>query len=621
MSDNRTDGDGIPCLCRAYEALLPQKFSAFAPFAPARDRAFWRGLPTALCDELALRLLSEASWQPITAMQYLAFSETGNRVQFEDRYFNRRNLLSTLALAACIAEDGAQKTALLREVVNGVFLVCEESGWQLPPHNSYDRDLFACETGAQLALVRYLLKEELDGITPLITKRIEDELRRRIMRPYLTRHFWWQGNGAEPMCNWTPWCTQNVLLVAFLLPCWSEEERHAVVRQALYSSDCFLKDYGDDGCCSEGPEYYRHAGLCLCNVIDILCAVTGGALSPLFAEPKIRHLADYIVNMHVPQSDYYFNFADASAVAGKGGAREFIFGKRVQSGRLCAFAAEEWRRSSVQEKLLGLGAQSRTGCNCYYVLQALSAAPALDGYQAEDAATAGTGGESHIWYESIGVFIVHTARLSVAAKAGCNADSHNHNDTGSFIIYKDSKPLIIDIGVESYTKKTFSAERYDIWTMQSAWHNLPSFGGIMQRDGAQFRATDVRTKSREISMNIAAAYPAEAGLSAYRRTLTVAESGDAVRVCDSCRFADGGQKPVALSLLFSAEPHVTASGGSNRATIAIGSSGSVLLSSPQDVAVAVERVEITDGRLKRAWQGAIYRAIVTFCSEITLDIA
>ena len=99
----------------------------------------------------------------------------------------------------------------------------------------------------------------------------------------------------------------------------------------------------------------------------------------------------------------------------------------------------------------------------------------------------------------------------MAAKAGNNADSHNHNDVGSFTVYKDGRPLIIDLGVETYRAKTFSDKRYEIWTMQSQFHNLPTFleegyDGklgkdsaadlydsriVMEKDGIKFKATDV----------------------------------------------------------------------------------------------------------------------------------
>ena len=37
----------------------------------------------------------------------------------------------------------------------------------------------------------------------------------------------------------------------------------------------------------------------------------------------------------------------------------------------------------------------------------------------------------------------------LAAKGGDNAESHNHNDIGNFIIYVDGKPLFIDLGTDS----------------------------------------------------------------------------------------------------------------------------------------------------------------------------
>ena len=89
--------------------------------------------------------------------------------------------------------------------------------------------------------------------------------------------------------------------------------------------------------------------------------------------------------------------------------------------------------------------------------------------------------------------------LYLAAQGGHNAESHNHNDVGNFIVYADGEPAIIDVGVETYTAKTFSAQRYDIWTMQSAYHNLPTVNGVMQGAGREFAARDVAYKSDDAS--------------------------------------------------------------------------------------------------------------------------
>ena len=77
------------------------------------------------------------------------------------------------------------------------------------------------------------------------------------------------------------------------------------------------------------------------------------------------------------------------------------------------------------------------------------------------------------------------------------------------------------MGVESYTKKTFSPQRYEIWTMQSQYHNLPTFGGIMEQDGEKFQANCVKYEIGDekswISMDLAGAYP-ECHIISYIRT-------------------------------------------------------------------------------------------------------
>src|SRR6185369_12944547 len=84
-----------------------------------------------------------------------------------------------------------------------------------------------------------------------------------------------------------------------------------------------------------------------------------------------------------------------------------------------------------------------------------------------------------------------SAGLYLAAQGGHNAESHNHNDVGNFIVYADGEPAIVDVGVETYSAQTFSSRRYEIWTMQSAYHNLPTIDGVMQGAGRQFAARSV----------------------------------------------------------------------------------------------------------------------------------
>lgn len=438
--------------------------------------------------------------------------------------------LCALVSAECVEHKGR----FLDEIADTVWAICEESAWQLPAHNSYVRDtpqlplpdttrpivdLFAAETGALLALTRYLLPDELDTAAPGITARMERELDARILTPYFTSHFWWMGNGEEPMCNWTSWCTQNVLLTVFLLPT-TQQQRKAAVKQAAYSLDCFLKDYGADGCCNEGAQYYRHAGLTLWGCLEILSNVAPEAFRPLFRETKIKNIAEYICNVHV-EGPYYLNFGDCSPLAGRCGAREYRFGQAVGSDALQALAAADFRADADPDHLQN--PDGSTHINLWYRLTTAFAEQELMEYAAVPQH------RSAVWYPSVGIYAARQGSWVLGAKFGSNGDSHNHNDTGSITVYKDGRPFLIDIGVESYTKKTFSPQRYEIWTMQSAWHNLPTFDGVQQLPGAEYAAREVCTEENSITGELAGAYPPIPGLTTYRRSVSVSEQGITLR--------------------------------------------------------------------------------------------
>ena len=115
-------------------------------------------------------------------------------------------------------------------------------------------------------------------------------------------------------------------------------------------------------------------------------------------------------------------------------------------------------------------------------------------------------------------------------KGGHNAENHNHNDVGSCIIFVDGMPGIIDIGVETYTRKTFSYQRYEIWTMQSQYHNVPTINGKMQQPGREYCASDVRYSMTDgnvtFSVDIQKLIRKDAGVKYYNRTYRMYRGND-----------------------------------------------------------------------------------------------
>jgi hypothetical protein len=208
----------------------------------------------------------------------------------------------------------------------------------------------------------------------------------------------------------------------------------------------------------------------------------------------------------------------------------------------------------------------------------------------------------------------------VAAWGGHNGQSHNHNDVGNVIVYADGTPVLVDVGAPEYTSKTFSARRYEIWTMQSAFHNLPSINGVHQGPGAEFRARDVIfTPGRDVarfSLDIAPAYPTEARVNRWRRDVTLDRKKREVVLADDYALGEA-REPVQLHFMTPLAPDVSRSGvvvlaRSGRAPVSAGGeAGPVLLYQTKLFRASVEELPVTDTRLRPVWGDRLYRIVLT----------
>jgi len=195
----------------------------------------------------------------------------------------------------------------------------------------------------------------------------------------------------------------------------------------------------------------------------------------------------------------------------------------------------------------------------------------------------------------------------VACKGGHNGESHNHNDIGNFILYRNNQPIVIDAGVESYTRKTFSDRRYEIWTMQSDYHNVPNINGAMQCDTSKFVARNVQYTAdgmvTTMSLDIAGAYPAEAFIERYVRTVRFDRTAQSLTVSDDFALTTA-VAPIVMQLMLADKP-ILADGKLEVNGV------SVQYDSAQFEAVA-EPVPLTDPLLSATWQrDKLYRVRFT----------
>jgi hypothetical protein len=586
------------------------------------DRQQWNTLPQAVRSAYISsgeRLL-HCSWPELKATDFLEFVRTGDRNRFQTTQFSRRQQLATLVIAECIEGKGRFRD----DIINGIWAICEESYWGVPAHVGAQRagsglpdveeptvDLFAAETSSLLAWTSYLLHDSLDAVSPLISRRIVHETADRVIAPNLSRNdFWWMGLTPKTVNNWTPWICSNWLATVLLL----EKDPDIRVRSVYKIMQCldrFLNTYEDDGGCDEGPAYWGRAGGSLFDCLELLHSATGGRVD-VYAHPRIKAIGTYIARAHIA-GPWFVNFADAAARLQPDAPTIFRYGKAIGDQALMAFGAKIARDQRLGEGIFPaqFGVLGRALPGLFGLAELLRATPA-------DAC------ERDVWFPGIQVMTARTSGGStegffLAAQGGHNDESHNHNDVGNFIIYLDGEPLIIDVGVETYTAKTFGGQRYSIWTMQSAYHNVPLVNGVMQKNGREFAAQHVEYSasdaSASLAMDIAAAYPPEAGLRTWKRTVTLNRlMGVEVRDVYDLRDA---REPVRLTLMTCREPDLTGAGiillpparapGTGR--------GAGIRYEASSFSAHAEPITITDRQLQGSWGERLWRVTLTATSR------
>ena len=514
------------------------------PFARAKDRPAWAAISGTIRDKF-VTLGEEFLGKDVPnlpASLYLEYRRIGNRSNYQNVWLERRKMLHCLVLAECMEANGR----FLDSVANVVWAICEESSWAFPAHIGAQTAgsglpdvtepvvaLFSAETASSLAWTVYLLKEQLDTVSPQICKRVEREIDLRILTPYLERdNFSWmafraRSDGRRPN-NWNPWINSNVLAAALLVEK-DKTRRLDLVHKVLRCLDNFMVPYPSDGSCDEGPSYWGRAGASVFDNLELLYSATDGRFD-LYEDSAVREIGRFIYRAHI-SSDYFANIGDCDARLDIDRDVVFRYGMRIEDEKmksLATFGLTEQELFAGEKSFRSLGRMLHELFNLPTLLAAKSSSQPL---------------VRDVWlgHEDMQLMAARhkdgsSEGLYVACWAGHNGQSHNHNDVGNFIIFADGRPFIIDIGRPTYTRQTFSSRRYEIPEMQSAFHNLPTINGVMQQAGRQYASKDVQYNPKEagamLRMDIAPAYPDKAGVRTWVRTVLLNRGTD-IQVVDS----------------------------------------------------------------------------------------
>lgn len=514
---------GMSASPSALEELLAGGLSGLR-VRPQGDAA-WLGVGEAACAGLAAQARVErgTAWPQPLVSHYARYFRDGNRTVYEGLVGARQERLTRAVVMALLAgrdagslpqDDagsltpaaaGAGSRDWLDEVIDGVYLLCEQSSWSWAAHDDvFSRsgevvpdksrpyvDLGAGEVAAQLAWTDYVLGDSLDARAPGLRRRIRQETAERAIGPFLERLDWhWLGLDGD-VHNWNPWIHTNLIAAALFLVD-NPQLKAATVARCVEGLDRFLASIPADGAIDEGFAYWWNGAGRALEGLALLEEATGGALDVDL--PVVRQLVAFPHRMHLGGS-WFLNVADGPARAASGLPWDML-----RRWAVCLDDSDAARHaasfvSGQPEATAGLGR----------VLHSLlrgteehgTEARRTEERQTEEGGADEPGGLAPLvpftYLPSVQIMVARetagTAQgLLLAAKGGHNGEHHNHHDVGSVVVAVDGVPLLVDAGQPTYTAKTFGPDRYGIRAMQSAWHSVPAPFGLEQGTGKDFAA-------------------------------------------------------------------------------------------------------------------------------------
>lgn len=453
----------------------PAGFAYGGPLASERLAAL-RAAPH--LQEFLSELRAEAERARTTPIPDLPFSlfrifETiGTRREFEQPYFERRGRLVALAFASLLDETDTYIDA----VQDTLWAICNEYTWCLPAHIGPGAgpgrsgrlqpeqvvDLFAAETAHALAETLTMLEGRLD---PWIEYRIRSEIERRIFRPLFHDpvHFFWE---SVPM-NWASVCAGAAGMAALLLE--RDPERLAgMVDRCVSAMECFLEGYGDDGGCPEGIGYWQYGFGYYVYFVEMLYEYTNKRIDLLQGE-KIKRIASYPAGVNLGGASFV-NYSDGSSH------------NTLRTGLVSRLAA----RTGCAVPELERVPNSHIDRNHrwpHVTGDLLWTNPELIGKPTP---------VGSVLFPDLG-WVVDRRRIGdtavgFSARAGNNAEPHNQNDLGHFILHVGGESLLVDLGAGLYTRQYFGPQRYEHIHNRSLGHSVPLIDGHEQLPGAEYAA-------------------------------------------------------------------------------------------------------------------------------------
>ena len=418
------------------------------------------------------------------AHDYARYFRDGDRDAYEQVVFARQRRLSRAAVLAAATLD----PLWIDEVADGVTLLCEQSTLvlagprrHLPParrgradrHRPVPRPRAQARSPPSWRGSTTCWATSSTSTFPALRARIRYEVDRRVLTPFVDRRDWhWLGLDGD-VHNWSAVDPRQRPGRRAAPAGRRAAPRADLVDLVVDGLDRYVASIPADGAIDEGycvlveRRRPRAGGARRADATrprGALGAVTADALRETVAFPHRMHLG----------GDWYLNHADGPArppddqpwdVAAPGrpaGRRPGAAGSRRRPPPA--------RTDRSRDEDQGLGRLLRALTDPDWIARGAGRRPAAA--RRLVAVDPGAAGPAR----------GRAARPGSPSRsrAGTTASTTTTTMSAACVVAVSGVPVLVDAGRPTYTAQTFGPDRYDIWTMQSSWHNVPEIRGTAQ---------------------------------------------------------------------------------------------------------------------------------------------
>jgi hypothetical protein len=426
---------------------------------------------------------------------YRLFFTTGDRKEYQSKYFARRQRLNVYAFMSLFFREEKYIQAL----EDVIWAICNEYTWELPAHvlpsdpielQKKSLGLFAAETGYTLSEICYLLN---DLLPCEIKERVTYEVQIRIIDNFVHAKVPFSWENSET--NWAAVCAGSIGNAMMYLG--KDNEFESAKSRLFQCMDNFLNGFPEDGACLEGYNYWKY----------------GFGYYIQFAQAYKEYYND----------DRFLNSNKVQKIAKfqQNGVVNKVLGIPFSDCPLKPFEQDLYISHFLYENFEDIELPPQNlSCNyrmdeCFrwggFIRNFFWTSPDFP----KDTLT-----EKNTFFTKAQWYIKNSKNYSFLIKGGTNGEPHNHNDIGGFALASEGKYELFDLGAGAYEKDYFDEKkRYDYLVNSSRGHNVPIINRQYQKVGMEYSGTIIEQNESMVRIEYAQAYGIE-DLKNLTRTVT-----------------------------------------------------------------------------------------------------